>query len=291
MDKANFDNGGFCDVCKMAVRYIDGILEQNATEAEIEDAVRKVCNFLPEAVRTECDQLVQQYEPMLVQLLLQMLDPDFKLGACPEAVVRLLGTEQCSWGPAFWLWIIADVTCGTRGWGMAGKGRQEEGHDNACGLGQLPRHHLGPIDHRQGAQIAIAEAQQGHKEHREQVVVEQHSLQVVPGLVVAEHEERHQDSAGEDQSGQHPAGRARDMEPGSGLPPTEVRCIVQEEADWIPEDTAGKTMMEMKKTMGLRGGTETAPGTPSTPVHLSASLHGEELSEDTPPLLQPPASM
>lgn len=24
------------------------------------------------------------------------------MGACPEAVQRLLGTEQCSWGPAFW---------------------------------------------------------------------------------------------------------------------------------------------------------------------------------------------
>ncbi|XP_071379030.1 prosaposin isoform X1 [Centroberyx affinis] len=105
MDQARFKAGGFCDVCKMAVRYMDGILEQNATEAQIEDAVRKVCSFLPESVQSECDQLVEQYEPMLVQLLLQMLDPDFvcmKLGACPEAVHRLLGTEQCSWGPAFW---------------------------------------------------------------------------------------------------------------------------------------------------------------------------------------------
>ncbi|XP_036402825.1 prosaposin isoform X2 [Megalops cyprinoides] len=105
MDKARFEEGGFCDVCKMAVRYIDGILEQNATEEEIEDAVRKVCNFLPEAVRTECDQLIQQYEPLLVQLLLQMLDPDFvcmKVGACPGGLVKLLGTEQCSWGPGFW---------------------------------------------------------------------------------------------------------------------------------------------------------------------------------------------
>lgn len=25
-----------------------------------------------------------------------------KVGACPEAERRLLGTEQCSWGPAFW---------------------------------------------------------------------------------------------------------------------------------------------------------------------------------------------
>uniref|UniRef100_A0A8C1IJ49 Prosaposin n=1 Tax=Cyprinus carpio TaxID=7962 RepID=A0A8C1IJ49_CYPCA len=100
-----FEAGDFCDVCKMAVRYVDGILEQNATQAEIEDAVMKVCNFLPEAVRDECHQLIEQYEPLLVQLLLQTLDPDFvcmKLGACPEAVQRLLGLDQCSWGPAYW---------------------------------------------------------------------------------------------------------------------------------------------------------------------------------------------
>ncbi|KAI4874094.1 hypothetical protein NFI96_016336 [Prochilodus magdalenae] len=105
MEQAEFEAGGFCDVCKMAVRYLDGILEQNATEAEIEAAVKKVCNFLPDEFRTQCDQLVEQYEPLLIQLLLQTLDPDFvcmKLGACPEVVRQLLGMEQCSWGPAFW---------------------------------------------------------------------------------------------------------------------------------------------------------------------------------------------
>lgn len=40
-------------MCKMAVRYIDGILEKNATEAQIEEAVRKVCNFLPDAFQSE----------------------------------------------------------------------------------------------------------------------------------------------------------------------------------------------------------------------------------------------
>ncbi|KAI7805659.1 lysosomal cofactor/neurotrophic factor prosaposin [Triplophysa rosa] len=105
MDKTRYEAGGFCDVCKMAVRYVDGILEQNATQAQIEEAVRKVCDFLPDTVKDECDQLIEQYEPLMVQLLLQTLDPDFvcmKLGACPEAVKRLLGLEQCSWGPAYW---------------------------------------------------------------------------------------------------------------------------------------------------------------------------------------------
>ncbi|KAJ3610029.1 hypothetical protein NHX12_022123 [Muraenolepis orangiensis] len=110
LDLASYTTGGYCDVCKMAVRYVDGILEQNATEAQIEEAVMKVCSFLPASVQTECDQLVQQYEPMLVQLLLQMMDPEFvcmKVGACPEATRKLLGSERCSWGPAFWCKDIA----------------------------------------------------------------------------------------------------------------------------------------------------------------------------------------
>ncbi|KAI3363099.1 hypothetical protein L3Q82_011747, partial [Scortum barcoo] len=105
LDQRRFKAGGYCEVCKMAVSYIDGILEKNATEAQIEEAVRKVCSFLPDSFQTECDQMIEQYEPMLIQLLLQMLDPDFvcmKVGACPEAMRRLLGTEQCVWGPAFW---------------------------------------------------------------------------------------------------------------------------------------------------------------------------------------------
>ncbi|XP_041866997.1 prosaposin isoform X2 [Melanotaenia boesemani] len=105
LDQSRFKAGGFCEVCKMAVNYMDGILEQNATEEEIKEVVKKVCSFLPDAYKTECDQLIAQYEPILVQLMLQMLDPDFvctKLGACPEAARRLLGAEQCTWGPKFW---------------------------------------------------------------------------------------------------------------------------------------------------------------------------------------------
>lgn len=37
----------------MVVGYIDGILEKNATEVQIEEAVRKVCSFLPDSYQTE----------------------------------------------------------------------------------------------------------------------------------------------------------------------------------------------------------------------------------------------
>ncbi|XP_033835794.1 prosaposin [Periophthalmus magnuspinnatus] len=113
IDQTRFKVGGYCDVCKLAVNYIDGILEQNATEAQIEEAVKKVCNFLPDSFQDECNQLIEQYEPVLIQLLLQMMDPEFvcmKVGACPEAVKRLLGTEQCSWGPKFWCQSMETAT-------------------------------------------------------------------------------------------------------------------------------------------------------------------------------------
>ncbi|XP_058507775.1 prosaposin [Solea solea] len=105
LDESLYKTGGYCEVCKMAVNYIDGILEKNATEEQIEEAVRKVCRFLPESFQTQCDQMIVQYEPMMVQLLLQMLDPEFvcmKVGACPEGGPMLLGMEQCIWGPSFW---------------------------------------------------------------------------------------------------------------------------------------------------------------------------------------------
>ncbi|KAK7902200.1 hypothetical protein WMY93_018969 [Mugilogobius chulae] len=61
MDQTRYKAGGYCDVCKLAVNYIDGILEQNATEAQIEEAVKKVCNFLPDAFKDETVYLGTQF--------------------------------------------------------------------------------------------------------------------------------------------------------------------------------------------------------------------------------------
>lgn len=37
----------------MAVSYIDKFLEQNTTEEEIEEALRKVCSFLPDSMKEQ----------------------------------------------------------------------------------------------------------------------------------------------------------------------------------------------------------------------------------------------
>lgn len=49
--------GGFCDICKMVVAYADKELEKNATTAEIEALLEKVCHFLPESVSDQVKHL------------------------------------------------------------------------------------------------------------------------------------------------------------------------------------------------------------------------------------------
>uniref|UniRef100_A0A8C9G7Y9 Prosaposin n=1 Tax=Pavo cristatus TaxID=9049 RepID=A0A8C9G7Y9_PAVCR len=97
--------GGFCDICKMIVAYADKELEKNATTTEIEALLEKVCHFLPESVSDQCVQFVEQYEPVVVQLLAEMMDPTFvctKLGVCGAAKKPLLGDDACVWGPGYW---------------------------------------------------------------------------------------------------------------------------------------------------------------------------------------------
>lgn len=56
----------------------------------------------------------------------------------------------------------------------------------------------------------------------------EHIVQVVPGLIVAEHEERNQGGSGDDQQWQHAAGGTRRLQPGCDLPAAEVCNVVQQ---------------------------------------------------------------
>ncbi|KAM6184842.1 prosaposin [Rhynchocyon petersi] len=98
-------DGGFCEVCKKLVSYMDHNLEKNSTKQEILSALEKGCSFLPDPYEKQCDQFVTEYEPVLIEVLVEVMDPSFvclKVGACPPSHKRLLGTEKCVWGPSYW---------------------------------------------------------------------------------------------------------------------------------------------------------------------------------------------
>ena len=44
-------DGELCAVCATVIQYVDSLLEENATVAEIEAALDKVCNFLPDTIK------------------------------------------------------------------------------------------------------------------------------------------------------------------------------------------------------------------------------------------------
>ncbi|GAA6112088.1 prosaposin isoform X6 [Tachysurus ichikawai] len=96
MVKAENEAAGLCGICKVFIQYAGGMLEQN---------LRIICSIMPVEYSAQCEQFIEQHEPLFIQLLQQALDPEFvcmKLGACPGVLRMLLGLEQCSWGPAYW---------------------------------------------------------------------------------------------------------------------------------------------------------------------------------------------
>nr|AAB02695.1 prosaposin [Mus musculus] len=98
-------NGGFCEVCKKPVLYLEHNLEKNSTKEEILAALEKGCSFLPDPYQKQCDDFVAEYEPLLLEILVEVMDPGFvcsKIGVCPSAYKLLLGTEKCVWGPSYW---------------------------------------------------------------------------------------------------------------------------------------------------------------------------------------------
>ncbi|XP_032464686.1 prosaposin isoform X3 [Phocoena sinus] len=98
-------DGGFCEVCEKLVTYLEHNLEKNSTKEQILAAFEKGCSLLPDPYQKQCDQFVTEYEPVLLEILVDVLDPSFvclKIGACPSARKPLLGTEKCVWGPSYW---------------------------------------------------------------------------------------------------------------------------------------------------------------------------------------------
>ncbi|KAJ6657767.1 hypothetical protein lerEdw1_001954 [Lerista edwardsae] len=98
--------GDICDVCKMVVAYADKELTKNATTAEIQAVLEKVCYLLPESYKEQCDTFLEHNLTLLMEILAQMMDPSLvcvKLGVCSASTQQpLLGSEVCVWGPGYW---------------------------------------------------------------------------------------------------------------------------------------------------------------------------------------------
>uniref|UniRef100_A0A8C5PPD9 Prosaposin n=1 Tax=Leptobrachium leishanense TaxID=445787 RepID=A0A8C5PPD9_9ANUR len=96
---------GDCKICKMFVEYMDIILNKNATKQRILKELEKICSCFPKSLQSQCSDMISEYEPLLLEILLQMLNPDHvcqMVGMCPSSKLPLLGTDKCTLGPSYW---------------------------------------------------------------------------------------------------------------------------------------------------------------------------------------------
>eukprot|EP00051_Salpingoeca_urceolata_P017872 m.246697 g.246697 ORF g.246697 m.246697 type:complete len:217 (+) comp19068_c1_seq1:1142-1792(+) len=97
-DVSASSGGVECTLCEFVMKEIDSELSKNSTVAEIEKVVDEVCDLLPSSIRSSCENLVDEYGPKIVQLIVQGLDPaqictDLGLCSTLDKLVKENGVE------------------------------------------------------------------------------------------------------------------------------------------------------------------------------------------------------
>lgn len=70
------NNNVECVLCEFAMSLLAKELSQNETEPQLEALMNKVCNkIMPSQLRPQCSNFVQQYGPIIIQLLINKVEP------------------------------------------------------------------------------------------------------------------------------------------------------------------------------------------------------------------------
>jgi len=68
---ANTQQSSGCAVCQLVVSYVDNFIQDNATEQEIIEELDAICALLGGNLEQECDAMVAQYVPQMIQWILE----------------------------------------------------------------------------------------------------------------------------------------------------------------------------------------------------------------------------
>ncbi|XP_025114788.1 uncharacterized protein LOC112576500 isoform X2 [Pomacea canaliculata] len=101
--------GELCLICDTLLNYVEEGLNQQATVEEVEKLLNDVCKLFPTDLTSECSLLVQQFTPLIMQLLAEEVNPKaicetIKLCPSPNSTShpKFLGLDPCTFGPAYW---------------------------------------------------------------------------------------------------------------------------------------------------------------------------------------------
>uniref|UniRef100_A0A0X3PV17 Proactivator polypeptide n=1 Tax=Schistocephalus solidus TaxID=70667 RepID=A0A0X3PV17_SCHSO len=79
--------GDTCELCQMVVQYVYNQISDNATEAEIEEHLKHVCNHVG-PLKEQCEHLIETYSKTLIKFLVERVPPRQvcqEIYLCPEA--------------------------------------------------------------------------------------------------------------------------------------------------------------------------------------------------------------
>jgi saposin len=80
-----------CSICELVMTEVEKLLAGNTTEAQVEKVLDEVCDILPKEIQGLCTDLINQYYPTLVQLLVNKESPSAictQIGLCKSTAPR-----------------------------------------------------------------------------------------------------------------------------------------------------------------------------------------------------------
>ena len=75
MGSSNVD-GQACEFCKLAVTELDNMLEDKNNEAQIKEALEKLCDYLPSNYADQCKTVVETYTDIIIEMITKDATPD-----------------------------------------------------------------------------------------------------------------------------------------------------------------------------------------------------------------------
>lgn len=64
-----------CNLCKLVIEKLQSLISNKSTQADIESAVKKVCQLLPVSMQDKCAVFVETFGPMIIQFIMAETSP------------------------------------------------------------------------------------------------------------------------------------------------------------------------------------------------------------------------
>jgi len=87
MTKDEVENETYCVMCKFIASTIDREVADKKNVKEIEAALEVICSYLPSSKMKRCDNIVEAYTELIIDMLTQDISPEMlceALGLCPK---------------------------------------------------------------------------------------------------------------------------------------------------------------------------------------------------------------